>query len=226
LAKHRVAGSSVGGSAGDERLGKPPSFGSVLVLAVLGAIASAVIIHTLGTGDQRATADSAPSVVGVLAGSSRSPSPSAMAPSPSLVPALVSSTGPRAIPTATVTRSPRSAPATKPTSVAPVNPAPPVVAASYAVKWEGNGGFIASVDVQNKGSQATGWTVELTFTADVNVQLQGRDASVTVERVGNMYRFRGTVLQPVQKTQFAFFASRRDGSSQPSRCVVNGRTCQ
>ena len=198
--------------------GKPPSFRSVVVLAVVGAVASALLIASLTPGDRPKSlpqADSTnlaavatpsePVVVQGVPEPSASPSTAAPSPSPS------------------VSKSPKP-------SKSPSRPPPAAVAvdlvAHYVVSGEFNSGFGATVEVRNPGGAAATWTVEITYGSTVTV------ASVwnaKMERSGNTYRFRansGSGLGSSQKVQFGYIAAAQRGSSKPVRCTVNGRACE
>jgi hypothetical protein len=195
------------------RAGTTPSFWSVLVLAVAGAVLCAVVIGALGIGrpaQKHATSVAAePQIVITV---SPSPSPSA---SPSLSP----SASPSPSPSKRVKSSPRVTQSPKPT-VAAVR-----LFARYMVTGENNNGFVAGVEVINQGQQPATWTVEVTYSSSVRL---GQVWNASVQRVGNTYRFRansGTALGAAQKAQFGYIASGPRGSSRAIRCTINGRTC-
>jgi hypothetical protein len=195
------------------RAGTTPSFWSVLVLAVAGAVVCAVVIGALGIGrpvPKHATSVAAePRIVITV-----SPSPSlppSLSPSPSV--SASSSPSKRAKSSPRPTRSPTP-------TVAAVR-----LSARYMVSGESNNGFIAGVEVINQGQQAATWTVEVTYSGDVRL---GQVWNASVQRVGNMYRFRansGAALGAAQKAQFGYIASGPRGSSRAVRCTINGRTC-
>jgi cellulase/cellobiase CelA1 len=192
-----------------------PSFWSVIVLAVAGAVLCAVVIGALGIG--RPTTPSATSVAAepqIVITVTASPSPS---PSPSVSPTPVLSPSPSLTPSKRPKATPRVS----------KSPTPPVVqlSARYTVSGENQNGFIAGVEVINSGSRPATWTVEVTYSADVRL---GQVWNASVQRVGNMYRFRansGAPLGASQKASFGYIAAGPRGSSRPIRCTVNGRTC-
>jgi cellulase/cellobiase CelA1 len=199
------------------RAGVTPSFWSVLVLAVAGAVLCAVVLGALGIGrpaPKHATSVAAePQIVITV-------SPSA---SPSLFPSDAPSASPSASPSLSPSKRPKSSPR------APRSPSPTVVvarlSARYMVTSENNNGFIAGVEVINQGQQPATWTVEVTYSGTVRL---GQVWNASVQRVGNTYRFRansGAALGAAQKAQFGYIASGPRGSSRPVRCTINGRTC-
>ena len=197
------------------RAGTTPSFWSVLVLAVAGAVLCAVVIGTLGIGrpaPKHATSVAAEPQIVITVSPSATPSPSlssSASPLPSLSPS----------PTKRAKSSPRATRSPSPT-VAAVR-----LSARYMVTGESNNGFIAGVEVINQGQQPATWTVEVTYSANVRL---GQVWNASVQRVGSTYRFRansGAALGVAQKAQFGYIASGPRGSSQPVRCTINGRTC-
>jgi len=200
------------------RAGTTPSFWSVLVLAVAGAVLCAVVIGTLGIGrppEKHATTAAAEPKIVITVSSSPSPSvlPS-LSPSPSATPSVSpSKRGAKASPRPT--RSP-----TPTVAAVPVR-----LTARYMVTGESNSGFIAGVEVINQGQQPATWTVEVTYSSTVRL---GQVWNASVQRVGNTYRFRansGAALGVAQKASFGYIASGPRGSSQAVRCTINGRTC-
>jgi cellulase/cellobiase CelA1 len=198
------------------RAGSTPSFWSVLVLAVAGAVLCAVVIGAFGIGRppaKHATSVAAEPevVITVSASPSFSPSPvPSSSPSPSVTPSK---------------RAPKASP--RPTR----SPAPTVVAvpvrlsARYMVTGQSNSGFIAGVEVINQGQQPATWTVEVTYSSTVRL---GQVWNASVQRVGDTYRFRansGGALGVAQKADFGYIASGPMGSSRAVRCTINGRTC-
>ena len=187
------------------RAGTTPSYWSVLVLAVAGAVLCAVVIGTLGIGrpaEKHATAVAAEPKIVITVSPSSSPSPSALpSPSPSLSPSV------------------------SPSKRAKASPRPPRWGWMSASAGESNSGFIAGVEVVNQGQQPATWTVEVTYSSTVRL---GQVWNASVQRVGNTYRFRansGAALGAAQKASFGYIASGPRGSSQALRCTINGRTC-
>jgi hypothetical protein len=198
---------------------KPPSFWSVVALAVAGAVMAAVVIAALGVGRPPASSPGVTSVAAeppvVLDSPSASPSalaspsPSASSPSPSPTPSKARKA--KASPTPRGSKTPTFA-AT-------------VLAARYSVSGENSNGFVAGVEVTNPGPEAAAWTVEITYSGNVRV---AQVWNATVQKVGNTYRFRansGAALGASQKAQFGYIASGPRGSSRAVRCTINSRTC-
>ncbi len=198
------------------RVGTTPSFWSVLVLAVAGAVLCAVVIGAFGIGrpaEKHTTSVAAEPQIVITVSASPSLSPS---PSPSDLPSPSSSPTPSKRALKASPRPSRS-------------PAPPVAAvrltARYMVTGESNNGFIAGVEVVNQGQQPATWTVEVTYSGSVRL---GQVWNASVQRVGDTYRFRansGAALGAAQKAQFGYIASGPRGSSRAVRCTINGRTC-
>jgi cellulase/cellobiase CelA1 len=99
------------------------------------------------------------------------------------------------------------------------------VTASYSVRTDWGDGFVADIIVRNASDGPATWVVDITYTDDVSIS-SSNTWNASVERLGPTYRFRSTwVLKPGESVQFGFVASKRQTSSVPSRCVVNGSPC-
>jgi cellulase/cellobiase CelA1 len=207
LAKHRVI--------------VPPSFRSVVVLAVLGAVAAAVILAVIDPGPPKPSRAAAPQPKATAAPASPAgPAPTSAGPSG---PTVFASAAAVPLSTPADPAGPRpSATRRPPTPAAPQ----PALTARYVVTMSRGDGFIAGFEVANTGGQAAQWTVEITYAGQVQVAQPIWNA--TVERTGDTYRFRaksGSALGPAQKVQFGYSASGPTGSSRPVRCTINGRAC-
>jgi cellulase/cellobiase CelA1 len=210
----------------------PVSFGLVLALAVVGAVASAVLVSAFGTGERRPAAQSQPQA-GVPVTVTLSPSISAAAPvvepTPSPASASVSPTvGPPSLPPSPIRPARSRTPSTPPPSTTP----PPAVTltARYVVTSDWDGGFVVGVEVRNTGNRPVSWVVEVTYAPSVIIFMNGNNPwNATVERAGSVYRFRansGVALSAGQKAQFGYIASGPSGTSRAVRCTVNGHTCE
>jgi cellulase/cellobiase CelA1 len=219
--------------------GKPPSFRSVVVLAVAGAVSSALLIASLGTGGRSKTLPQASSThLAVAATPSESAAyqgvlePNASPISASPISATPISATPISAPSISAPPPPSTSVSKSAKPSKSASGKPPTVAAGvslvahYVVSGESNAGFGATVEIRNAGGAAATWTVEITYGSNVTV------ASVwnaKMERSANTYRFRansGSGLGSSQKAQFGYIASAQRGSSKPVRCTVNGRACE
>ena len=198
----------------------PMSFGGLVVMAVVGAVAAAVLIAALNPGPKRPVVQAGPSPSassGVLVSSAPSvpASPvSAESPTPSVSPTASASPTPR------VSRSPAPARTTSSPST--------FTARYFATTDRNNNGFVTGFEVTNTGSQPATWVVEVTYPSGVVVNSQ-TVWNASVSRSGNVYRFRansGAALAAGQSVQFGYMAGAPRGASRPSRCTVNGHTCE
>jgi endoglucanase len=200
--------------------GKPPSFRSVVVLAVVGAVAASVLIASLTPGDRPKSLPQANSTNLAVVPTPSEPAVYQGVPEPSASP---SSPAPSPSPSISKSAKPSKSPSGRPpTAVA----AEVKLVAHYVVSGESNAGFGATVEIRNSGAAAATWVVEITYGSNVTV------ASVwnaKMERSGNTYRFRansGSGLGSSQKVQFGYIAAAQRGSGKPVRCTVNGRACE
>ena len=147
---------------------------------------------------------------------SRSASPSPSRSASTSLSAHRSSSSPSSSPTPRVSRSSASP---KPTASASFS-----VTVTVTASWDQ--GYVASVQVVNRGTKAASWSVSVSHSGLSGVRLTGT-WNAQGSQSGSTFVFTGGSLAPGQSASFGYQAGKRGpGQARPSGCSVGGGSCR